>query len=99
MNQPTARPTNKWLAALVSGLGTIAVMALTTGSWDTEESVALVGLLVERMVSYLVPNEPPILEADGRRGFVSLEFLIQALIAIVVIVVLFLLLFKLIDRL
>ena len=58
------KPTNKWLAALVAGLGTIATRALTTGTWDTEESVALIGLLVERIVAYLTPNQPPVIEGS-----------------------------------
>ena len=51
-------PTRKWWAALITGAGGIAVMALSTGSWDIEESIALVTLLTERSVAYLVPNDP-----------------------------------------
>lgn len=61
-------PTRKWWAALVTGLGTIATMALTTGTWDTEESVALVGLVVERLVSWLVPNAPDRAGVAGQDG-------------------------------
>jgi len=43
---------------LITGAGGIAVMALSTGSWDIEESIALVTLLTERSVAYLVPNDP-----------------------------------------
>jgi len=51
-------PTNKWLVALVAGLGAIATMYATTHGWDVEESVALIGLIVERTASYLTPNDP-----------------------------------------
>jgi len=34
-------PTRKWWPALITGAGGIAVMALSTGSWGTEESIAL----------------------------------------------------------
>lgn len=49
-------PSRKWLAARVVAVHALAVMYLTTGSWDVEESIALVGLLSEAAVSYLVPN-------------------------------------------
>lgn len=85
MSQTSARPTNKWLAALVTGLGTIAVMALTTGTWDTEESVALVGLVVERTVSYLTPNVPPVLEGDSRGDTVILLLVAILLVAVLIL--------------
>lgn len=55
--QPTLRPTRKWIAARVVGVGAILTMFATTGTWDVEESVALIGLLTESFVSWLVPND------------------------------------------
>lgn len=52
----THRPTNKWVVAQVTAIGALVTMHLTTGGWDTEESVALVGLLVQALSTYLVPN-------------------------------------------
>jgi len=69
-------PTRKWLAALIAGLGTIAVMALTTDGFDKEEWIAVVGLLVERSVSYLTPNTPPLGEQDQNAGQSIVEVLV-----------------------
>lgn len=63
---PTARnpwlPTRKWMVARVTALAALAAMYLTTGSWDTEESIAAVGLVSEALISYLTPNQPPVEE-------------------------------------
>jgi len=56
--EPSRLPTRKWIAAQVTALAAIAVMYITTGAWDTEESVALIGWLVQAATTYLVPNEP-----------------------------------------
>ena len=49
-------PTRKWMVRTVIALGALATMYFATGSWDQEESIALVGLLVGAATSYLVPN-------------------------------------------
>lgn len=58
VNQPSAKPTRKWVAARVTALSTwaLAVIALPSLDWK----VALAGLIPivsESVVSYLVPNE------------------------------------------
>jgi hypothetical protein len=50
------RPTNKWIAARVTAIAGIAIMAVTTDGWDDEETVAAITLVSEALVSYLVPN-------------------------------------------
>jgi hypothetical protein len=50
------RPTRKWWAAQITGAGALALLWLATDGWDTEESVALVGLLVQALTTWLVPN-------------------------------------------
>ena len=57
-------PTNKWLAARVTGLAGLLTMWATTGSWDTEETVALIALCSEAAISYLTPNRPPVINPD-----------------------------------
>lgn len=49
-------PSRKWIARTIVALGGLAIMALTTGSWDAEESIALVTLIVGAATSYLLPN-------------------------------------------
>lgn len=55
--EKSSLPTRKWAVAQITALAAIATMYLTTGSWDIEESVALVGLLVQAATTWLVPNE------------------------------------------
>lgn len=56
---PPRMPTRKWFAALLVGAGTIATLYITTGGWDAEESIAAVGLVIERGVAWLTPNATP----------------------------------------
>jgi hypothetical protein len=50
-------PTRKWFAATVVALGTIATAVIQAGGFDTTTEIALVGLVVQRVVAYLVPND------------------------------------------
>jgi hypothetical protein len=56
-SESSLRPTRKWWAARITAVGTLLVLYVTAGEWSTEVSVALIGLLVEGLVSWLVPNE------------------------------------------
>lgn len=58
------KPTNKWLVARITGLTALLTMWATTGSWDLEETVALIGLLSEAAISWLTPNRPPIVNPE-----------------------------------
>lgn len=49
-------PTRKWAAAQFAALGALLTMRATTGTWDTEETVALIGLFTSAFVTYLVPD-------------------------------------------
>ena len=51
------RPTNKWLAALVTALGALVVNWIQAGRFTTEIQIALVGLITQCIVSYLTPND------------------------------------------
>lgn len=53
----SAAPTRKWVAAQVVALAAIATMYVSTGGWNQEESVALIGWFVQAATTYLVPNE------------------------------------------
>lgn len=54
-------PTRKWMVGQITALGALLTMVVTTGGWDQEETVALVGLVVAGATAYLVPN----LDAPG----------------------------------
>lgn len=56
--QASLWPTRKWVAARIIAIGALAAMAITAGGVSTEFWVALVGLIVEGAVSYLLPNQP-----------------------------------------
>ena len=45
----------KWGARTITALSGVAIMYLTTGSWDQEESIALVTAVSAALVSLLVP--------------------------------------------
>lgn len=49
--------TRKWMARTVVAIGGLATMFLTTGTWDTEESLMAVTIVVGAITSLLVPNE------------------------------------------
>jgi hypothetical protein len=51
-------PSRKWFVAQVT-LGALATMWATTGTWDQEETVAAIGLVVAAFSSWAVPNEAP----------------------------------------
>lgn len=58
VTEPSLAPTRKWWATQVTALAALAVMYFTTGGWDTEESVAAVGIVSQGLVAWLVPNDP-----------------------------------------
>lgn len=45
----------KWGARTVTGLAGLLIMWSSTGSWDQEESIALITLVSGAIVSLLVP--------------------------------------------
>lgn len=51
------QPTKKWWAATVIGVAGVITLWIQGGQWTAEISVALVTLLSQRIVAYLVPND------------------------------------------
>jgi hypothetical protein len=53
-------PSRKWFAAQVSAIGAL-VVALINNGWELtpELQVVLVGMVVQAIVTYLVPNVAP----------------------------------------
>lgn len=49
------KPTNKWLAASVTGASTIALSAVDNG-WDKTETKMAILLVSAQLSAYLVPN-------------------------------------------
>lgn len=67
--EPSLKPTRKWWVTQVTALAALATMYLTTGGWDTEESVSAVGIIVQAVAAWLTPNEATVprtgVEAKG----------------------------------
>lgn len=53
-------PTKKWWAALVTSIAALLTMYFATGGWDNEEWIALIALVAQAIVTYLVPNSPTV---------------------------------------
>jgi hypothetical protein len=53
-------PSRKWFATQVTAVAALLTMLVTTGSWDLEESVALIGLVSQAAIGYLTPNTGPV---------------------------------------
>lgn len=51
-------PTRKWWVAQVTALTGIAIMAITTNSWDQEESIAAITWFAGAFSTWLIPNDP-----------------------------------------
>lgn len=58
VTEPSLKPTRKWWVTQVTALAALAVMYLTTGAWDTEESIAAVGIVTQAVAAWLIPNDP-----------------------------------------
>lgn len=52
------RPTNKWWAALISGLFTIGAHAFGSDGWDNTEWAELMTLGASLALAYVTPNSP-----------------------------------------
>jgi hypothetical protein len=50
-------PTRKWWAATVVALGAIATLWVTTGAFDRDVAIAVIGAVVQAATTYLVPNQ------------------------------------------
>lgn len=50
-------PSRKWIAARVTAVTGVLTMWATTGTWDTEESVAAITVVSGALLAWLVPND------------------------------------------
>lgn len=44
------------MVARITAVSALLTMWATTGSWDLEETIGLIGLVSEGAISYLTPN-------------------------------------------
>ena len=52
-------PSRKWWAATFVAAGTVGTDWAVTGHWTQTLTIAAVGLVVQRAVAWLTPNETP----------------------------------------
>lgn len=55
--QRSAWPTRKWWAGLITAVAALAVNLIETGQFSKEIGIALVGLIAQALVVYVVPND------------------------------------------
>jgi hypothetical protein len=55
--QRSAWPTRKWWAGLITAVAALAVNLIETGHFNKEIAIALVGLVAQALVVYIVPND------------------------------------------
>lgn len=57
VEQSSWKPTKKWVATQITAVAAVLTMWVTTGSWDQEETVALIGLISQAALAWYVPND------------------------------------------
>ena len=50
-------PTRKWFYTQVTALTGLALMYVTTGEWNQEETIGAIALVSQAALSYIMPNE------------------------------------------
>ena len=50
-------PTRKWFAAQIAAVATLVVAWLNADEWNKTLTVALVGLVAQALITYIVPNQ------------------------------------------
>ena len=57
--QKSWRPTNKWMAAQCTATATLEVSWVNAGAWTKPLTIAMIGLVSQAVVGYLVSNGDP----------------------------------------
>jgi len=55
-SQKSSLPTRKWIAIQLTAIAGLVTAWLSVGEWNSTLTIALVGLLTQAAVGYLVPN-------------------------------------------
>lgn len=50
-------PSRKWFASRITAVTGLLTMWATTGTWDTEETIALITLVSAAGLAYYLPND------------------------------------------
>jgi hypothetical protein len=49
-------PSRKWFAARITAIAGLAIMWVTTGTWDQEETVMAITVVSAALIAWLTPN-------------------------------------------
>jgi len=50
------RPTNKWTATQITATAALLVAWVNAGDWHKTQTIALIALITQALMGYLVPN-------------------------------------------
>jgi uncharacterized membrane protein YjjP (DUF1212 family) len=50
------KPSTKWITTQIVALAALAVSVANAGEWQQAHTIALIGIVAQALVSYLVPN-------------------------------------------
>ncbi len=56
MSQKSVIPTRKWIATQVTAVAALLTAWVTAGEWNETLSIALIGLIAQAVIGYLLPN-------------------------------------------
>jgi uncharacterized membrane protein YjjP (DUF1212 family) len=56
VNEQSWMPTRKWIATQVTAVAAFLVAYVNAGEWSKTLAIALIGLVSQAVISYLVPN-------------------------------------------
>ena len=62
------RPSRKWLATQCTAAATVAVAWVNAGAWTKPLTIAMIGLVSQAVVGYLVSNADPSPSASASAG-------------------------------
>lgn len=84
-------PTRKWFATQVTALAGWAIALINVGVWTATVKIALVTIIAQALVGWLVPNDNtpggvPVARASNQRGYVQNAVGLALLIVIVAVV-------------
>jgi len=57
VQKPSRWPTRKWFATQVTALTGLAIMYVTTGGWNAEETIAAITIASQAALGYIYPNQ------------------------------------------
>lgn len=83
----SAAPTRKWIATQVTALTGWVIALINVGHWTATIKIALVTIIGQALIGYLVPNDPTPGGVKSQRGYTAIELLVGLVVVLVCLVV------------